>query len=98
VQEGCPKGCPPLRMRADVRMMSRGRPIRCRDTVIGTMMPGTQQFRNRMPITLSDELYEWLREAAFRRRISMAELVRETLTAYRERAEPQLALRIHEDK
>ena len=50
-----------------------------------------------MPITLPDELYEWLREAAFRRRVSMAELVREALTEYRQRAEPQLPLPIQDD-
>ena len=64
--------------------------------MVDTMMPGTP-YRNRMPITLPDELYEWLREAAFRRRVSMAELVREALTEYRQRAEPQLPLPIQED-
>ena len=62
----------------------------------GTTMPETP-YRNRMPITLPDELYEWLREAAFRRRVSMAELVREALNEYRQRAEPQLPLPIQED-
>lgn len=46
----------------------------------------------RLPITFPNDEYEWLREAAFRRRIAMAELVRLALREYRERLEPQLHL------
>ena len=46
----------------------------------------------RVPIAFPDELYEWLRTAAFRRHISMAELVRVALREYRLQHEPQLPL------
>lgn len=45
-----------------------------------------------MPVSFPDDLYEWMRETAFRRRIPMAELVREALREYRGRLEPQLGL------
>lgn len=45
-----------------------------------------------MPIAFPQELYEWLREAAFRRREPMARLVREALEEYRGRVDPQLHL------
>ncbi|HEV2172201.1 MAG TPA: ribbon-helix-helix protein, CopG family [Nitrospira sp.] len=46
----------------------------------------------RVPISLPTDLYEWLRDAAFRRHVSMAEVVREAMREYRERREQQLAL------
>jgi hypothetical protein len=46
----------------------------------------------RVPISFPDDLYEWMREAAFRRRIPMAELVRVALREYRDRVDPQLGL------
>ena len=46
----------------------------------------------RVPIGFPVELYEWLREFAFRRRTTMADVVREAVREYRERAEPQLGL------
>jgi len=52
----------------------------------------------RLPITFPTDEYEWLREAAFRRRIAMAELVRLALREYRERLEPQLDLPIKREK
>ena len=45
-----------------------------------------------MPVSFPDDLYEWMRETAFRRRVPMAELVREALREYRERIDPQLGL------
>ena len=39
----------------------------------------------KVPIAFSDDLYEWLRHEAFRRRGHMADIVREALTEYRER-------------
>jgi hypothetical protein len=48
----------------------------------------------RLPITFPTDEYEWLREAAFRRRVAMAELVRLALRQYRERLDPQLDLPI----
>jgi hypothetical protein len=54
--------------------------------------PGEKQPR--LPITFPMSEYEWLREAAFRRRVAMAELVRLALREYRERLEPQLDLPI----
>jgi ribbon-helix-helix CopG family protein len=44
------------------------------------------------PIRLPEDLYEWLREAAHRRRMPMAELVREALRKYRESQDPQIDL------
>ena len=46
----------------------------------------------RIPIALPADVYEWLRDTAFRRHISMAEVVREAMREYRERREQQLAL------
>lgn len=45
-----------------------------------------------LPIRLPEDLYEWLREAAHRRRMPMAELVREALREYRESQDPQIDL------
>jgi hypothetical protein len=45
-----------------------------------------------MPVGFPEDLHEWLREAAHRRRMTMAELVREALREYRESHEPQLDL------
>lgn len=45
-----------------------------------------------MPVGFPDDLYEWMRETAFRRRMPMAELVREALREYRDRVDPQLGL------
>lgn len=39
----------------------------------------------KVPIDFPDELYEWLREAAFRRRTSMANIVRDAVRDYRDR-------------
>jgi hypothetical protein len=46
----------------------------------------------RLPIVLPAELHEWLRVTAFRRHISMAELVREAIREHRQQQEPQLPL------
>jgi Ribbon-helix-helix domain len=46
----------------------------------------------RVPISFPEDLYEWLREAAFRRRIPMAEIVREAVREHRHRTDPQLEL------
>jgi hypothetical protein len=37
----------------------------------------------KVPIGLTEELYEWLRDTAFRRRVSMAQVVREALNAHK---------------
>lgn len=46
----------------------------------------------KIPIDLGTDLYEWLRELAYRQRRPMAELVREALRDYRDRVEPQMHL------
>lgn len=46
----------------------------------------------KVPIAFPVDLYEWMRETAFRRRISMAELVREAVHEYQDRTDPQLDL------
>jgi len=46
----------------------------------------------RVPIGFPPELHEWLREAAFRRRTTMAELVRDAVREHRDRLDPQLGL------
>jgi hypothetical protein len=46
----------------------------------------------RVPIGFPDELYEWLRQVAFERRVPMAEVVREALREHRQRLDPQLDL------
>jgi hypothetical protein len=51
----------------------------------------------RMPIGFPEDLHEWLRETAHRRRIPMAELVREALREYRDSHEPQIDLWSQQD-
>lgn len=46
----------------------------------------------KVPIAFPPEMYDWLREVAFRRRVPMAVVVREAIGEYRERADPQLTL------
>lgn len=46
----------------------------------------------RVPISFPDDLYEWLRRTAFDRRVSMAELVRESVRQQRDSLENQLDL------
>lgn len=46
----------------------------------------------KVPIAFPQELYEWLRETAFRRREPMAHLVREAVEEHRRRLDPQLDL------
>lgn len=57
-------------------------------------MPGTDSSHKliRVPIGFPADLHEWLREQAFHRRSTMAELVRDAVQQYRERAQPQLGL------
>ena len=50
----------------------------------------------RVPIGFPPDLYEWMRVVAFRRRSTMAEVVREAVREYRERQEPQLGLPLGE--
>jgi hypothetical protein len=50
----------------------------------------------RLPVTFPTELYEWLRETAHRRHVSMAHVVREALTSYRDQVDPQLRLPLSE--
>jgi hypothetical protein len=52
----------------------------------------------RVPITFPDDLYEWLRAAAFKRHVSMAEIVREAVREYRQRHDPQMPLPLPEDE
>jgi len=52
----------------------------------------------RIPISFPENLYEWLREAAFRSRIPMAEIVREAVREHRQRIDPQLDLPIEDRK
>ena len=39
----------------------------------------------KVPIGFPDYLYEWLRDTAHQRRVSMAQLVRDAVTEYKER-------------
>jgi hypothetical protein len=48
----------------------------------------------KVPIAFSEDLYEWLRNQAHKRRTSMAHLVRDAVGEYRLRHEPQLELPI----
>jgi hypothetical protein len=62
----------------------------CNDTV---MPPDREHDRPvRLPIGFPPEEYEWLREVPFRRRMKMAEVVREAVREYRLRQEQQLRL------
>ena len=66
-------------------------------TVISSKSDVSERM-TRVPISFPDELYEWMRETAFRRRVPMAELVREALREHRERIDPQLGLWGKEDR
>ena len=55
-------------------------------------MPPT---KSKVPIDFGTELYEWLKEASFRQRRPMSELVRDALREYRDRVDPQLRLPIN---
>lgn len=71
-------------------------PRRC-DIVSGVMISPEDRGEGklpRLPVTFPEEMYEWLREAAFRRRMKMSELVRQAVTEFRQREEPQLGLPI----
>jgi metal-responsive CopG/Arc/MetJ family transcriptional regulator len=46
----------------------------------------------RVPIAFPEDLYEWVRETAHARRVSMAEIVREAVSEYRDRTDPRLEL------
>jgi hypothetical protein len=46
----------------------------------------------RIPIGFPDDLYEWLRQESFERRVSMAELVREAVRKHREISDAQMDL------
>jgi hypothetical protein len=48
-------------------------------------------------VSFPGELYEWMRTTAFRRHVSMAELVREAVGDYRARHDPQLPLPIEDN-
>ena len=61
-----------------------------RDTVISPDDEPEKLIR--MPIGFPEDLYEWMRAEAFRRRSPMAEIVREALRDYREKREPQIGL------
>lgn len=55
---------------------------------------GEFEKTSRVPITFPEALYERLREASYRRRIPMSEIVREALREYLDRTEPQMRLPI----
>ena len=46
----------------------------------------------KVPISFTEEQYEWLRRTSFQRREPMAALVREAVEEYRHRRDPQLGL------
>lgn len=61
--------------------------------IVGRAMSETSQrnaLATRVPISFTQESHEWLREEAFRQRVSMAELVRLALDEYREREEAKV--------
>lgn len=55
-------------------------------------LPGAKK----VPIGFAEDQYEWLRVEAFRRRIPMAQLVREAVDEHRHRIDPQLMLPLSE--
>ncbi len=46
----------------------------------------------KVPIAFPEDLYEWLREEAFKRHGHMADIVREAVREYRERSVQQMRL------
>jgi hypothetical protein len=55
-------------------------------------MPRYREPAVKVPIAFPQELYDWLRETAFRRREPMAKLVRDAVEEHRRRLDPQLDL------
>jgi metal-responsive CopG/Arc/MetJ family transcriptional regulator len=49
---------------------------------------------SRVPITFPEDLYERLREASYRRRMPMSEIVREAVREHLDRTHPQMRLPI----
>ena len=72
-------------------LVPRARSRYRREIVISRGLPDDEKLKQ-MPLRLPEELYEWVREAAHRRRVPMAELVREALREYRESSDPQIDL------
>lgn len=58
------------------------------------MISPSAEKLTKVPFALPESLYEWVRETAFKRRVSMAEVVREALREYRQSVDPQLDLPI----
>ena len=52
----------------------------------------------KFPIDFGEELYDWLRETAYRQRRPMADVVREALRQYRQRIDPQMQLPIKPER
>jgi hypothetical protein len=52
------------------------------------ILPGARK----VPIGFAEDQYEWLRLEAFRRRVPMAQVVREAVEEHRQRLDPQLTL------
>ena len=73
---------------------------RCRGTAIGVMISWWRISRVPRPCGCRSDFRriftEWLRAYAFRRRVSMAAVVRVALDEFRVRAEPQLDLPLNE--
>ena len=74
-------------------MISWYRP-RYRDIGQENVKVGEERTNTKIPIDLGVDLYEWVRDRAYRQRRPIAELVRESLRDYRDRVEPQLDLPI----
>jgi hypothetical protein len=52
----------------------------------------------KVPIAFPEDMYEWLREEAFKRHGAMADIVREAVNEYRERSVQQMRLPMKSDR
>lgn len=62
------------------------------------MISATDEEPVRLPVTLPTGLYAWLRETAHQQHVSMAHVIREALTSYRDQIDPQLRLPLSEGR
>ena len=64
----------------------------------GDPQTGTAAKPRKVPIAFPEDMYEWLREEAFKRHGAMADIVREAVNEYRERSVQQMRLPMKSDR
>ena len=64
----------------------------------GNPQTDTAAKPRKVPIAFPEDMYEWLREEAFKRHGAMADIVREAVNEYRERSVQQMRLPMKSDR